>query len=280
MFRIGNPYLQVVCAALIWGSSGAFVKWLDMRPATFSFFRLAVPTMALGGLFALQRRNVFRGGVILLLVASLLNAGRMVLFFAGYSLTSIGNGVIMLYTWPIFATLYGVLFLKERITRKQTIALVSAFVGIVLMYLPHLQRLQKTDLLGMSSMLGSAALYAGTVVMFKKRSLDYSGWEIIFFQNLAGTLIFAPVALLHIPALHSWQLAGAGAYTILVGFVGFGLFFTALSRIKASTASALAYVEVLGAVTSGILLFNEKLSWNILAGGLLIVLSTLRIIRR
>ena len=49
-----------------------------------------------------------------MLIASSINAARMFLYFIGFTYASIANAVIVLYTWPIFATLLGLMFLKEK----------------------------------------------------------------------------------------------------------------------------------------------------------------------
>ncbi|MCK5062697.1 MAG: EamA family transporter, partial [Candidatus Aenigmarchaeota archaeon] len=59
-----------------------------------------------------------------------------------------------------------------------------------------------------------------------------------------------------------------------IGIVGFILFFSALKKINASTASHLTYVEVISAAIFGIVLFGELLTWNVLLGGILIIAST------
>ena len=63
-------------------------------------------------------------------------------------------------------------------------------------------------------------------------------------------------------------------YAILVGVVGYGMFFLSLKRINASTASFLTYIEVVSAVLFGVLLFNEVLSWNEVLGGAMIILAS------
>ena len=62
-------------------------------------------------------------------------------------------------------------------------------------------------------------------------------------------------------------------YGAVIGLLGFLFFFSALKKINASTASHLAYFEVVGAVLFGVILFHETLTWNVVVGGLLIICS-------
>ncbi|MBI2665482.1 DMT family transporter, partial [Candidatus Woesearchaeota archaeon] len=63
-------------------------------------------------------------------------------------------------------------------------------------------------------------------------------------------------------------------YGALIGLVGFVLFFSALKKIKVSTVSFLSYTEVVSAIILAVIFFQETLTWNMIVGGLLIILAT------
>jgi drug/metabolite transporter (DMT)-like permease len=69
------------------------------------------------------------------------------------------------------------------------------------------------------------------------------------------------------------QISVASLYAFLIGLVRFGLFFSALRKIKALLASSLAYIEVPSGVLLGVLLFGEVLEWNMVVGGVLVLIS-------
>ena len=115
------------------------------------------------------------------------------------------------------------------------------------------------------------------VVTFKGQSLKYSWQETVFYQNLLGAVFFAPIFFFANPLPNAMQVSGAMGYGILVGIIAYGLFFIALKQIKASTASLLAYIEVLSAILIGVVFFEEILSWNLILGGALIIISAILI---
>lgn len=269
-----NPYLEVIIAAIIWGSTGVFVKYLNLPPTTLTFFRMAVPAVFLSMFFSIKKIK-FNLNNKLMLFASSLNAFRMFFYFLGFTLTSIGNAVIMLYTWPIFATIFSLLFLKEKVKLRNLVLLAMAFVGIIIIYSNKELSFVNKDFIGMSAMLISAAIYAITIVIFKKESNKYSKFETIFYQNLVGAFIFLPFLFINQPFPTVTQSSVAITYAILIGLIAFSLFFSALKKIKASTASFLSYVEVISAMLFGIFLFNEVITLNLIIGGFLIITSTL-----
>ena len=180
----------------------------------------------------------------------------------------------MLYSWPVFAAIFSNLFLKEPLPRLNKILLAVAMLGIVLIYSGKRIDLNNQVFLGMSAMLLSAALYSTTVIIFKKESVRYTKLQIVFFQNLVGAFLFLPFFLLDLDALTLHKSWVASGYAFLIGIVGFGLFFSSLQKVKASTASFLAYIEVISAILFGVLLFSETLTWNVIVGGVLIIGSS------
>jgi drug/metabolite transporter (DMT)-like permease len=64
-------------------------------------------------------------------------------------------------------------------------------------------------------------------------------------------------------------------YGVLIGVLVFGLFFFGLKRLKASTASALMYMEVVSAIVLSAIFMKEVLSVSMIVGACLILGSSL-----
>lgn len=270
-----NPHFEIIFAALIWGSTGAIVKVLNLRPTTITFFRFAVPAMVMVILFLFKDIRCLKSNNKLMILASALNAVRMPFYFASFMLTTIANAIIILYTWPIFVTIFGAVFLKEKISRRNIWQLLLAFIGILIIYSNKRLNFADKDFLGMSSMLLSAFIYSFTVIIFKRESQKHSKYEIIWYQNIFGAFAFFPFLCINHPFPTSGQFVLLTGYACLIGVIGFSLFFSALKKIKASVAALLTYFEVITAILLGLIFFKETISWNIFAGSLLIVGSTI-----
>jgi drug/metabolite transporter (DMT)-like permease len=220
----------------------------------------------------------FRGRWKKMLLISVLGTVRTVLFFVAFVYATMGNAVVMFYTFPIFAAGFGFLIIRERTSLRQRLLLGMAFTGILLAFSNQEFSFQDRDCMGMTAALLSAIVYALTVVLFKSESQNYSLKELVFYQNLAGLLLLWP--------FFEWQVAGPQdyalglSYGLLIGVGVFTLFFYGLKRLKAATASALMYMEVVSATLAGILVMGEPISWNLILGGLLIIGSSLLLKRR
>ena len=249
-----NPYLGVIFAAIIWGSAGVFIKYLNLPPATITFFRVFIPTIMLLLFFIARKQNIFKKYNKTILLASSLNAISYFFYFAAYTYTSLTNSLIMLYTWPIFATLLSSLLLKEKVSGKNIFLLGLCFTGTILIYSNEALSLANKNIIGMSSMLISALAYSLAIVLYKKTSENFSQFELIFYQNLVGSIIFLPFLFINKPLPSLAQTSAAIFYAVVIGIVGYALFFSALKRIKASIASMLSYIEVI----SGVLFENRR----------------------
>lgn len=266
--------MKVIFAAIIWGSSGAFIKYLGLPPGLIGFFRVALPVLVFGGLFIYRRERVFGNGIKIVLLASLVNAVRLFFYFIGFLNAPIGNAVIILYTWPIFAVLFSHFFLGEPLPGLNKLMLIFAMGGIVLVFVDKPISFENEVVLGMLAMLFSASLNAASVVLFKHQSPKFSSPQIVFFQNFIGALLFLPFLIAGFEHLTIHKTTVASVYAVLVGVIGYGLFFFALKSVKASTASFLTYIEVISGILFGVLLFNEVLSWNEIAGGVIIIMAS------
>lgn len=269
-----NPHIKVLIAALIWGSSPAFVKYLDLPTSSISAFRLVIPTLILLVYLWQQEIKLFRGNMRIMILASFLNAIRMFFYFLAIKHTSLANATIILYTWPIFAALFGYIFLKERIKSSHALLMLLSFIGIIIVYSQNEISFNNNDFLGMSSMLLAAIVYASTFIIFKKESKNYNQYETVFYQNLIGAIIFLPFLFINEPFPALDQIGIAIFFAILIGLIGFSLFFSALKELKASVVSGISYMEVVSAIFFGIIFFHETLTWQILVGGSIIMVST------
>jgi drug/metabolite transporter (DMT)-like permease len=185
------------------------------------------------------------------------------------------NAIVIFYTWPVFSIIYSRVWLQESIPKRNQWLLFLPLIGIIVIFSDQPFTTANEDLIGMGAMLVSAIVFALTVIIFKRTSYAYSGFETVFFQNLLGGFIFLPFAW---PALGdlSWETYGlVTIFALTIGLLAFGLFFQALRKMKASTLSYLSYLEVVVASLYGILLFDEAITAQLVIGAVLIILATI-----
>ncbi len=269
-FLRGNmlPALGIALAGMLWGATGPFVKHLNFHPASLAWFRTAIPFLLLTP-FILSDRAVFKQGWVYL--ASGLNAMRMLFYLAAFTLTSVSNAVLLLYTYPALVTLLAWLFLSEKLTLKKIVWILLALLGTFIIYSQSVNITPK-DYLGMSCMLASVILYSLSLIVFKKKGTAYSPSVNIVVQNFMGALLFLPFILIYPPASLVFTLT-ASLYAFLMGICGFGLFFYGIKHMELGSSAMLAYTEVPTALILGALFQHEQLSRTGLLGGALVMVA-------
>lgn len=266
------PVAAVLGGAALGASSGLYIKGVGLSGLALAAFRMGIPFLVVLP-FVLKRgaglglKEQRRG----LWTASGLNAVRMLLFILAYKLTAIGNAVVLLYLWPVFALVFGCLRDRRLPTGGQAGILALAFGGVVVMNLHRDFSAARNDLLGSGFMIVSAALFAVTALLFKNALAQVKETDTLYFQNGVGALVFLPFAVMEVPSTPLPEVGLALVYGLVVGFVAFGIFFYAMKRLPLFQYSALAYSEVVFGVLLGVVVLGETLTANQLAGAALIL---------
>lgn len=268
-----KAFLSVLIGSIIAGLTGLFIKNISVPASSIAFVRTALPTCLLALWMITRRIAFFRGNYKRMLLASVLNAIRMYLFLVAYVYTTITQAVIMLFTWPIFVNIISSIWLKEKIGSRQIFILVLAFLGIVVIYSEQPFSLDNHDFIGMSAGIASALFYAISYIIYKTEIQNYHRNEVIFYQNIIGAFVFLPFILINSPIPDTQDIVLMLGYSFLMGIVIFNFFFFGLKYLKASQASLINYVEILGAVSIGVIFMDDKITPNILLGGLFIIFS-------
>lgn len=117
------------------------------------------------------------------------------LFFVGLNMTSGGRAAFLHKTLPIYAAIFGFIFLKEKLSRKYLISIGVMLAGLILMELSSLSfEMRVGDFL----VLGATILWAVENTISKRIMLDKeSNWVVTFSRMFFGSIVlFAVIGLL------------------------------------------------------------------------------------
>lgn len=269
-----KAFLSLVAAGIIAGTSGILIKHIEMDAKSIAWVRMGLPTILLGIWLFFKKKNLLRPGYQSMLVASLLNAIRLYLYILAFVLTSVANATVLFYSYPIFAAILGYLFLKEKVLNRHILLITVSFAGLIIAYSDRSFSIMDDDLIGMSAALMAAVVYALTVIIFKSRVYHFNQIEMIFYQNLAGGILFLPFFLFTFPLMDASDFIFSSTYAIVVGLGVFYLFFLGLKYLKAYVASAIMYLEVVSAVILGYIVLGEVITPRMMIGGSMIITSS------
>lgn len=121
------------------------------------------------------------------------------LYFSGLSLTTAGRAAFLHKTLPLWATAFAIIFLRERISRKQFYALVTMLVGMLILYMAKIgpAALWANPSFGDFLIIGATILWALENVIAKKAMLRGETHYVVSFARMFfGALVLFGILVL------------------------------------------------------------------------------------
>jgi drug/metabolite transporter (DMT)-like permease len=283
-------FLYVALATTLFSTTPVLIRWAaSLTPLEITFWRMVVATITVGGLATLLDGRPRLGRSDLgrfteppvsgrpFAVFGLVTALHFLCYIASLSFTSITHSLALVYTAPIFVTLFSALFLHEPIARRKYlgIAVAVAGVGVLAGFEP---RFSLRMLLGDLLAVGSAVCFGFYSVIGRAQRRRYPLLTYAFGTYGAAALWLLPAAAVPLagkiaagaPLGYSW-LAVLSILALGVGPLGIGhtLYNAALRRVHATYVNLIATQEVTGGVLLGFLLLGEAPSPNSALGAVI-----------
>lgn len=254
------------------------VRYLSdqLHPFEIAFFRnlfgilVVIPWFLKFGLAPLrtQRLNLH-------LLRAGLNIFAMLAFFLALSLTPLARVQALSFTAPLFATLIAIIALGETVGPRRWAALIIGFSGAMVVIRPGLQALDAGSLL----VLGSAAVWAVTMVIIKNLARTESSVTITVYMLLFMTPLSLPAALLY----WQWPSAEQLIWLVLValfGTLGQMAMAQAFRLADATAVMPLDFLKLIWGALLGYWFFNEIPGlWTWLGGALIFTGATYIVFR-
>ncbi len=266
--RMAGP-LFMLSAALLFTLMSTIVKLMPDHYTVWhlGFIRCFGGMILLTSIFS-RRKNPFKGHNIPLLILRGCT-GSLAFFFvvSALRLLPMSTAVVLFYSYPAFAALFGFLIYKERVNRFQIACIGVLLAGVAILFDFRLS----TSALGQAMALMGAVLSGFTVTVIRTLR-EYNGPVIIYFYFCTmGTLATLPFCLTH-PVMPQTAVEWTMIFGIIATSVAAqllmnqGFFFC-----KGFEGAAYMSSETLFAAMVGIVFLMEPVSWHLFAGALLIV---------
>ncbi|QFY12268.1 EamA family transporter [Nonomuraea phyllanthi] len=257
--RRGALYVSV--AATAWGTGGAAGSLLfligGLGPAGVSLWRYL---LGAAFLLVLARGPVAVSGRILLVGAGM--AVYQAAYFAAIAQSGVAVAtVVTMGATPVFTALGSRLLLREPLGRASLTALAAALAGLVLLTGETALRSSGASVAGIGFALASAAGYAGVTLLSRRhKGGDPRATAIGGF--VVGAACLAPFALVEgvVPEVSAASVSLLLYLGAVPTALAYGLFFSALTALRATTVSIISLGEAVGAALLGVALFGERLT--------------------
>jgi drug/metabolite transporter (DMT)-like permease len=236
-----------------------------------TFFRFAIGLGILGilslfGIIQLKfndKKNLFWRGIV--------GGIAVYLFYLAIIKLGVGKGSVYVYSYPIFATLFSMLILKEKVEPIKFVVIFISFAGLVLLSVGGKESLAGMGIYELIAIAGSVT--TGLAVVFVKKLHDSDNSYAIFFsQCIVGFWLF----LIPSGATQAKGNLNELLLLVLVGIVatiGQLCMTEGYRYVNVATGSLLQSMVPVFNLLSGWLIFHEQFTTIEMTGAFVIVSS-------
>ena len=239
-------------------------------------FRGGVGLLVVFALFGFGRgldvKRLFRGRQIV--IRGIVGALGTVAFYITVIELGAGRAVVINLTYPIFASVIAAVWLKEAVSRSAMLWMAVGLGGLVLFLSDggQLQRPSGYDLLALGGAFGS-----GWVVVIIRRLRHEEHPATIYASQAFYSLALAVPAAVKLPALPPTAALGLAAGAVIVTIAQL-IMTRAYQFMSVSRGSSLQMLLPIATALGGFLFFGETFHRLEIAGGLLTLFATWRVV--
>lgn len=275
-------WIEFIVLGVIWSSSFMWIKIAiaEVEPLTLVAYRVSFGLIFGIGVILAQRTplpRTFKEWFPLLLLGLVNVAAPFFLITWGEKTIDSGVASILNATVPLFTILAAHFMLHDdKMTTAKVSGLLLGFTGVVILMSKDIGA-SRSSIIGQLAVILAAVFYAGSAIYIRKVTQNTAP-----ILRSAGPLLSATVIM--------WVAAFAAESPIVVpthamtwisllwlGLLGSGLafllMFQLMHEIGPTRSTMVTYLFPLGGVTLGAIFLDEVITWQIVAGAALIVLS-------
>jgi drug/metabolite transporter (DMT)-like permease len=276
--RVPLGIAYMLGATLMFSASLAVSKWLvaDYSFAEVLFFR-NVGSLAICALLILPRTGlaVFRTKRLGAHVGRNATQGAAQGFLIlALSLMPLAGVVAINFSAPIFAALFAALYLRERIGRARGTALVTGFLGVLLVASPGADAFR----FGALFAIANAVLYGSVTAAVRGLSATESAETLTMHQMVWLTVFFAAAMAAFGFAVPSGEHAAALLVNGVFNGIGQYWWTRALSLAPPAAVGPFYYFSLVWAMIIGFLFWGDVPTLTLLAGSAIVVGSGLALL--
>src|SRR5436190_4772002 len=252
--------LLVLAAAVLWSTSGFFVKAPHLTGWTgpeLAFWRGAFACVVL---WPLVRRPQWSWKLVPMTATFV---AMNYTYLTAMAKGSAANAIWLQFTAPVWVLLFGVFVFKEKATWRDWLLVAFAAAGVAVIL--HFES-RGESLEAVVWGLASGVFYAGVVLSLRQLRNMESAW-LVALNHLVTALVLAPFAFgtAHFPSGVQWALlAGLGIAQMGLPYV---LFARSLKHIPGHEATGIGLIEPLLVPVWVYLAWGDKPAWWTLVGG-------------
>lgn len=272
---------MMILAMLIFGTIGIFVRYIPLPSSVIAVGRGIIGTAFL--FLFIKGKGIpiswpdIRQNLLLLCLSGAALCGNWTFLFEAYRYTSIATATLCYYMAPIIVILVSPIFLKEKLTARKLLCVLTALAGMVLVSGIG-QEGGSANMTGVFFGLCAACCYA-SIVIFNKKIKPMAAYDKTIVQLGLGALLLMPYVLLteNVAALDASPFSLAMFLVVGIVHTGFAyvFYFGSMQSLKAQTIALFSYLDPIFAILLSAVVLGEPLGITSIIGAVLVLGSTL-----
>lgn len=275
-------WLAFIFLGSIWGSSFMWIKigLQEISPTMLVAFRVLFGFLfcVIIILFQLNKLKVDSKTWFHLLMLGITN--QVIPFYLiAWGEQSIDSSVaaILDSTVPLFTVVIAHFFLKDdKMSMVKVLGLLIGFAGVVILFSKGLL-ISTSSFLGQAAVIIASLFYAISGIYIRRTTQNVNGFIRSGIPLLSASFIMWPTVFLTESPVEFPTLGMTWTALLFLGTIGSGLAFVLayylIHEIGPTRMSMVTYLFPLVGIILGITFLNEQLTWQIVTGGVLIILS-------
>ncbi|WP_405410150.1 DMT family transporter [Maribacter sp. Asnod1-A12] len=262
--------LFMIISTFSFSLMNSFVKYLDHFPTFEIVFFRTIGSLILGTSYIIIKGIPILGNSRKFMIfRALAGLTAMSLFFMSLKYLPVGTAVSLRYLAPVYAAIFAVFFLKERLKPIQWFLFLFAFAGVLVLK-GFDNNINTTGLL----LVLAASIFSGLVyVLIRKIGNSDHPLVIVNYFMFTGTVIGGILSISNwvTPIGIDWLLLSSLG---IFGFFGQVFMTKAFQIAKTNLVAPLKYIEVIFTIMVGIFWFGDFYSiWSLL--GIVMIVAAL-----
>jgi len=268
-------------AVIVWGLSFIATKNVltEVKPEVIVFLRQLLGILFLAAILLKRKRkfsiNIREQKWIFVLAA--IACFHLWIQVTGLQWTTASHTGWIIGITPVFMVILGIIFFKEKISSLQTLGIIVAFLGLVILVSKgELTSLDFIKNKGDVLIISSSATWSIYSMVNKKITLNLSPVLTTFYLFLIVAVIIAPFTINqnNISDVFRLSISGWGSILFLGIFcsgIAYTLWAQALNEMSASRVGAFLYIEPFITFFGSWILLSEQITLLTLLSGLIII---------
>lgn len=275
--------LQLILSMFIFGSIGIFVKYIAMPSSVVACARGLIGTLFLLLVVLITKNKIsfcsIKKNFPVLFFSGAAIGFNWILLFEAYNYTSVATATLSYYFAPFFVILASPFVLKEKMSVKKVVCLLTALAGMFFVSgMVHNGLPQISEIKGILFGLGAAVLYASVIILNKKLK-DITAYDKTIMQLLIAAVVVLPYIFITEDVSSISFNAKTVRLLVLVGIVhtgiAYAMYFNSIKNLKAQTVAVFSYIDPAVAILLSAFLLRENMDIYGIIGAVMILGSAL-----